>query len=111
MNRRVYLDDLRQAPRGWIQTQTAEETIALLKQGDVEELSLDYNLGPSTTQTGDAVLRWIEREIHKNPQWQLPKVIRIHSGHYRGRQLMIDHLDDIREQLKAEGREVPRTWW
>lgn len=111
MNRRVYLDDLRQAPRGWIQTQTAEETIALLKQGDVEELSLDYNLGPSTTQTGDVVLRWIEREIHKNPQWQLPKVIRIHSGHYRGRQLMIDHLGEIREQLKAEGREVPRTWW
>ena len=108
---RVYLDDLRRAPHGWIQTQTAEETIALLKEGDVVELSLDYNLGPATTQTGAAVLEWIDRQIVENPEWQLPKVIHIHSSHHRGRMYMVELLEGIRERLKAAGRKAPPAAW
>ena len=78
MPQRVYLDDLRRAPHGWIQTQTAEETIALLKEGDVVELSLDYNLGPATTQTGAAVLL-----LHHERKSQQGRSSRIPSGNCR----------------------------
>lgn len=107
----VYLDDHRPAPRGWIRTYTAEETIAQLRSGDVDELSLDYNLGPESNQTGAAVLRWIEHKIATDPDWIPPRSIRIHSTHRVGRSLMIQLLKDIRRRLLEAGREPPATGW
>ena len=43
---KVYLDDVRQAPEGWVRTYTVAETIELLKTGEVVELSLDHDLAP-----------------------------------------------------------------
>ena len=107
----VYLDDLRSAPRGWVRTRTAEETIDELRSGDVDQLSLDYNLGPDAGQTGAAVLRWIDRQIAENPEWKPPRAIRVHSTHRVGRSLMIEMLRDICQRLAEAGREVPRTGW
>lgn len=41
---RVYLDDERKAPVGWHRVYTADECIAKLEGGKVEELSLDHDL-------------------------------------------------------------------
>ena len=41
---KVYLDDVRQAPEGWVRTYTVAETIELLKTGEVVELSLDHEI-------------------------------------------------------------------
>lgn len=42
---RLWLDDTRPAPEGWVQARTAREAINILKQGGIEEASLDHDLG------------------------------------------------------------------
>jgi hypothetical protein len=42
---KVWLDDQRAAPEGWVHVRTPEEAIRLLRRGEVEELSLDHDLG------------------------------------------------------------------
>ena len=41
---KVWLDDERVPEDGWVWTHTSEETINLLRTGEVTELSLDFNL-------------------------------------------------------------------
>jgi hypothetical protein len=63
---KVYLDDERIAPVGWVQTKTASETIDLLKKQNVVELSLYHDLGDDDYGTGYDVLLHIERELFLN---------------------------------------------
>lgn len=58
---RLFLDDERIAPPGWIQTYTAANAIRLLKSGAVKEISLDHDLGPAEAGTGYDVACWIEK--------------------------------------------------
>ena len=52
---RVWLDDQRAAPEGWVHVRTPEEAIELLRGGEVEELSLDHDLASSSARaTGRA---------------------------------------------------------
>jgi len=60
---RVYLDDVRVAPAGWVQARWPDEVIALLQSGDVQELSLDHDLGDDQRGTGYDVLTWIEEAV------------------------------------------------
>lgn len=41
---KIWLDDVRPAPPGWTWLRTVDETVHMLAQGNVEELSLDYHL-------------------------------------------------------------------
>jgi hypothetical protein len=41
---RVWLDDTRPAPQGWVWARTVQEILWLLSQGHVTDLSLDYDL-------------------------------------------------------------------
>ncbi|HPN38721.1 MAG TPA: hypothetical protein PL041_09975 [Melioribacteraceae bacterium] len=84
---KVFLDDIRTAPAGWKRTKTADETIELLLNNEVEELSLDYDLGGEIyCGNGFDVLFWIENN-KTNPKFTMPKRIYIHSTHsiYRPR--------------------------
>lgn len=80
---KVYLDDTREAPYGWVRAFTPEEVIAHLQTGTVEAISLDHDLGLTTEQherTGYDVLRWLEEQVavgrwaHAIPQ------IHVHSA-------------------------------
>lgn len=42
---KVFLGDCREAPECWVRSYTPKETIELLKFNEVEELSLDHDLG------------------------------------------------------------------
>ena len=42
---KVYLDDLRPVPDGWVLAKTASEAIGLLTTRTVTDLSLDHDLG------------------------------------------------------------------
>lgn len=80
---KVYLDDEREAPEGWIRVYWPEEAIELLKTGNVEELSLDHDLGDDDRGTGYDVILWIEEQVvlhNFNP----PK-IRIHTANLSAR--------------------------
>ncbi len=59
---RVFLDDLRKEPEGWILVKNVKDAIAYLETGNVEEISLDHDLG-HYFETGYDVLLWIEERV------------------------------------------------
>ena len=48
---KVWLDDERGAPEGWMRVRWPDEAIALLKTGQVTHLSLDHDLGDDVRGT------------------------------------------------------------
>jgi hypothetical protein len=76
--RKVFLDDKRPAPKGFLLVTSAEQCIEALEQGKVEVLSLDYNLGLKKP-TGYQVAKYmVEKQV-------FPAEIIIHSNSRRGR--------------------------
>lgn len=60
---KVFLDDERPTPFGWVRAYWPDEVIALLKTGHVQELSLDHDLGDDERGTGYDVVLWIEEAV------------------------------------------------
>lgn len=60
---KVYLDDVRETPEGWVRCYWPDEVIALLEAGGVTELSLDHDLGDDERGTGYDVVNWIEEAV------------------------------------------------
>jgi hypothetical protein len=102
---RVWLDDVRDAPQGWIHVTTPEEAIELLRSGEVEEISLDHDLGlatPEYERTGYDVLAWLEEAVATGA-WKRPvPVIRVHSGNPVGWRRMEQAIASI--QRLSQGR-------
>lgn len=80
---RLYLDDIRPAPPGWVLARTADEAIGILRGGGVAEMSLDYDLGDPHWGTGLDVLDWLEQALSER-RVQLPRLA-AHSGSVIGR--------------------------
>jgi hypothetical protein len=49
---KLWLDDNRVAPEGWVWVKTADEAIAALRTGQVVDASLDHDLGHCDACTG-----------------------------------------------------------
>ncbi|CAN5205314.1 hypothetical protein BH20ACT13_BH20ACT13_15890 [soil metagenome] len=96
---KIFLDDVREAPAGWIRCRTPDEVIALLKTGRVSEVSLDHNLGigvGESEQTGYSVLVWIEQEVAEG-RWSFPLPdMHVHSSNPAGHARMKRAIDAIR---------------
>lgn len=60
---KVYLDDERATPGGWVRAYWPNEVIALLQTGTVTDLSLDHDLGDDTRGTGYTALVWLEEQV------------------------------------------------
>ena len=81
---KVWLDDVRTEPAGWIRARTASEAIAFLEAGGVDEISLDHDLEPAhyegkfDARTGIAVAYWIRDRVRDDPNFARP-IVRIHS--------------------------------
>lgn len=91
---KVYLDDERPTPEGWIGVRWPDECIALLETGKVEALSLDHDLGDDRRGTGYDVLLWIEKETAVNG-FRPPK-ISVHSANSSARVKMALAVETIR---------------
>ena len=83
---KIYLDDVREAPEGWIRAYWPDEVIEHLKTGDVDEVSLDHDLGDDDRGTGYDVLQWIEREVVNSGF--LPPRLWVHSANVAARKRM-----------------------
>ena len=105
---KVFLDDERSAPDGWIRVATVKAAIHLLKYGNVEEISLDHDLG--IDETGYDVILWIEKEVVENGM--IPPEIKIHSanaGAYEKMRLGVnsikrysmENLKDVLRKVRA----------
>jgi hypothetical protein len=77
---KIYLDDDRKTPEGYIRTYSVEETIELIAKnnGSVETVSLDNDLGIGFRE-GREVMKWIEEQAFNNTLLPIPHLI-IHSG-------------------------------
>lgn len=80
---KIFLDDVRPCPKGWILAKTAWECIDLLirHNDDTVILSLDHDLGDEENGTGYDVVKWIEEQIHSdNKSYRKPAQITVHSA-------------------------------
>ena len=99
---RVFLDDERETPQGWTRCYWPDEVIELLKTGNVEELSLDHDLGDDVKGTGYNVLLWIEEEVYCHNF--KPPCIRVHSANSSARQKMELAIKKIDDLAKGKGK-------
>ncbi len=83
---RVYLDDERPTPDGWVRVYWPNEAVALLETGDVVEISLDHDLGDDERGTGYDVLLWIEEAVAL--RGFAPPTMLVHSANSSARQKM-----------------------
>jgi len=90
---KVYLDDERTAPDGWVQVRWPDEAIELLKTGTVIELSLDHDLGDDSRGTGYDVINWLEEQVVINHFH--PPIVTVHSANPSARIKMLLGLDTI----------------
>lgn len=60
---KVFLNDVRETPLGWVRAYWPDEVVSLLEAGDVEEISLDHDLGDDERGTGYDVIVWIEEAV------------------------------------------------
>lgn len=102
---RIWLDDVRPLPDPtWTLTTTAEETIALLEEHVVADLSLDNDLGGHLTE-GWTVPRWMD----ETGLWPTRSVA-VHSSNQPRRGRMMDYFEGsgLFEQLPGRvGTSVP----
>ena len=90
---RVFLDDERKTPEGWVRVYWPDEAIELLKTDKVTEISLDHDLGDDDRGTGYDVVLWIEEAVF-NDDFP-PPVIKVHSANISARKKMelgIEHI-------------------
>ena len=83
---KVYLDDLRPTPEGWVRVFWPDEAIELLKSGDVEIISLDHDLGDDKKGTGYDVVLWVEEAV-VTEKFSPPEIV-VHSANSVGRAKM-----------------------
>lgn len=95
---KVYLDDERETPEGWVRVYWPEEAIELLKSGNVNEISLDHDLGDDEHGTGYDVVLWIEEAVIVNGF--KPPVIKVHSANSSARYKMELGIKNINESAK-----------
>ena len=95
---KVYLDDERETPDGWVRVYWPDEAIELLKTGDVVEISLDHDLGNDEKGTGYDVVLWLEEAvITRNFK---PPLIKIHSANSSAREKMELGIQSIIKHAK-----------
>jgi NAD+-processing family protein with receiver domain len=94
---RVWLDDRREPPAGWVWVRTPHEAIDLLSSGEVEELSLDHDLGlvddSGRERTGYDVVLWIEEQVATEAL--IPPRLAVHSANPPAHERMLRAIEAI----------------
>ena len=90
---KIYLDDERNAPDGWLQVRWPEEVIRLLQMGGVTDLSLDHDLGDDAHDTGYDVILWLENAVALHGF--IPPRIAVHSANSAARLRMEAGIESI----------------
>ncbi|KKW45863.1 MAG: hypothetical protein UY96_C0013G0020 [Parcubacteria group bacterium GW2011_GWB1_56_8] len=93
-NLKIWLDDERPAPFGWLHVLTVSDAITMLGTGRVSDLSLDHDLGLSSG-TGYDVLVWLEEKVATSA-FELPNLF-VHSRNPVGRKRMSAAIEKIYE--------------
>jgi len=81
---KLWVDDVREAPDGWMGIMNPIVALQILKLGNVVELSLDHDLGEDR-QTGYDIICWLESQLFMGYPCFVPRDIRCHSANPVGR--------------------------
>ena len=76
---KIFLDDLREPPPGWLKVTHPNEVIDFIRRGEAEIVDLDYHLGNDRQYTGLTVLEWLQKEIGEDRIPALVPEIGIHT--------------------------------
>ncbi len=95
---KVFLDDERETPPGWVRTYWPDEAIALLETGTVTEISLDHDLGDDQRGTGYDVVLWIEEAVVN--RGFVPPKISVHSANSSARHKMELGISQIQKYAR-----------
>lgn len=74
---KLYIDDERPVPDGWVSAKTEQTAIDMLRDNNVTHVSFDHDLGLNSLgdeMTGYAVVTWLEMQIHFNPAFPVPEM-------------------------------------
>ena len=85
---KIYLDDLREPPAGWIKATRPNEVTSHILQGEAEIIDLDYHLGNDRKYTGLTVLKWLQNEIGEGRIPARVPEIRIHTDNQEAKEKM-----------------------
>jgi hypothetical protein len=91
---KVYLDDERATPDGWVRVYWPDEAVKLLESGVVTEISLDHDLGDDERGTGYDVVLWIEEAVIT--RGFVPPLMSVHSANSSARLKMEMGIKTIR---------------
>ena len=119
---KVWHDDIRPAPKGWEWARTNSRAMELLAKHDVEEISLDHDLGLHTfteeqirdqpdlmfgrgqaEETGYDLVRWM------CDTGNVPRYITVHSWNPDGARRMADHLRDAGHECQVRPFDFKET--
>lgn len=75
---KVYLDDKRTTPNGYFRVFWPSDVIRLLEEFEVQELSLDHDLGDDVKGTGYDAVCYVEEQAYFNKDFKIP-YIKVHS--------------------------------
>ena len=84
--KRLWLDDIREAPHGWVRVNTAKDAIDVLRIGGrIDEISLDHDLGEGNQGVADPgtgldVLDWMLQQAMEGRWDCVPRTIHIHTA-------------------------------
>jgi hypothetical protein len=93
---KVFLDDERDAPEGWVFVNTPDSVIALLEAGMVSHLSLDHDLGDDEgIGTGYDVVLWLEEQVFNGEKFENLETITVHSANASARIKMEQGIESI----------------
>ena len=94
---KLYLDDIRKCPDGWIPVRNFLDMIQLLQEQDVTEISLDHDMG-GLEPTGYDLLNWIERKVFE--EGFIPPKMYVHTWNLTGRKNMLLAIKKIESMIK-----------
>lgn len=101
---KLYLDDVRTPPEGWILVSNIETMAFLVSTEDVTHISLDHDLGNTDPDnTGYDFMLWLEREVFLGSYNNHPfPLVTFHTENPVGRANMKRSLDKIYSMLKSK---------
>jgi hypothetical protein len=100
---KLWLDDVRTPPGlDWVWVRTSLEAIKALRAGPFEVISLDHDLGEDAG-TGYEVLQYIEAEVARNPEYEPPEEIIVHTANNVARARMLQAVASIQRFLSIRG--------
>lgn len=96
---KIYLDDERATPKGWVRAYNVEEVIEFLNTRQVTHLSLDNDLGEDLKE-GFMCLDFLEETVYNDRTFPMPEVT-IHSANASRVEYMrrvLQSIERIRQQ-------------